>query len=143
MNTRSKPTRRVEDGVFAVEAAIAAPVLLLAVLLLQLGWRIQTAQSDVHVAAARAARAASQHQNHTTAAAAAQSAAASVLADREVTCTAMTVTTTGDMRPGSVVTVKVDCVTDLSDLTLLKVPGSRTASATVTEVVDRYRGATP
>ena len=143
MNTHPKATRRVEGGVFAVEAALAAPVLLLVVLLLQLGWRIQTSQGDVHAAAARAARAASQHQNRATAAAAARSAAMSVLADREVTCTAMTVTTTGDMRPGTIVTVKVDCVTDLSDLTLLKVPGSRTASATVTEVVDRYRGATP
>ena len=143
MNTSPKATRRVEDGVFAVEAAIAAPVLLLAVLLLQLGWRIQTAQGDVHAAATRAARAASQHQNPATAAAAARSAAVSVLADREVTCVSMNVTMTGDMRPGSVVTVKVDCVTDLSDLTLLKVPGSRTTSATVTEIVDRYRGATP
>ena len=135
--------RRVEDGVFAVEAALAAPVLLLAVLLLQLGWRIQTAEGDVHAAATRAARAASQHQNPATAATAARAAAVSVLADREVTCVSMTETTTGDMRPGSTVTVKVDCVTDLSDLTLLKVPGSRTTSATVTEIVDRYRGATP
>ena len=127
----------------AVEAALAAPVLLLAMLLLQLGWRIQVAEGDVRAAAAHAARAASLRQDRNAANAAANDAAGAVLADRDITCRSMRVTTTGDLRPGGVVTVTVDCTADLSDLAMLKVPGSHTSTATVAEVVDRYRGGTP
>ena len=106
-------------------------------------WRIQTTEADVRFAAARAARAASQHQHLTSANTAAHATAVAVLADRDVTCRNLRVTTSGDLAPGGVVTVTVTCTADLSDLALLAVPGTHTATATVAEAVDRYRGGTP
>jgi hypothetical protein len=48
------------------------------------------------------------------------------------------------IRPGDPVTVTVDitCVVDLSELSLIEVPGTMTVSASAVEVIDRYREGT-
>ena len=47
----------------------------------------------------------------------------------------------GTWTPGGRVTVTVSCVVDLGDVTKFGViPGSRTLTASATEVVDRTRG---
>ena len=41
---------------------------------------------------------------------------------------------------GGTVTVTVECTASMADVTLLGVPGTRTFTATATEVIDTYRG---
>ena len=132
--------RPVERGSFAIEAALAVPLLLMAMMLFQLAWRVSTAQSDVQAAAARAARSASLTDRNP--AGAARATATATIADRNVTCRALDVSTdVSSFRPGGTVTVRVRCTADLSDLTMLKLPGTHLAEASATEVIDRYRGA--
>ena len=131
---------RSEQGSFAVETALAIPILLIAILLLQLAWRVSVANSDVQNAAATAARAASL-TSRSRATSAAQAAAAATLADRNITCRSLHVRTdTSRFEPAGTVTVQVRCTADLSDLTLLGIPGTHIADASATEVIDRYRG---
>ena len=47
---------------------------------------------------------------------------------------------TGGLRPGGVVTVRVVCRLRLADLVLLGVPGSRVVQAQATAMVDVWRG---
>lgn len=47
---------------------------------------------------------------------------------------------TSDFEPGGTVTVTVECTAPMADVTLLGVPGTRTFTATATEVIDTYRG---
>ena len=56
-----------------------------------------------------------------------------------MTCAAPTVA--GTFTPGGSITVTVSCTVDLGDLTQLGlIPGSRTLTASATEVIDRTRG---
>ena len=45
--------------------------------------------------------------------------------------------------PGGSVTATIRCDASMSDVALLGVPGTRTFSASSTEIIDRFRGGTP
>ena len=130
---------RDEQGTAPTELALLTPVLMLFVLFVVFVGRLATAQLDVTAAARDAARAASLRAQPADATADARITATRALADRGVTCHALTVTVDiSDLQPGGTIHVTVACDTDLADLAILRVPGSHRVSATATEVIDRY-----
>lgn len=130
-----------DRGSVAVEVAVVAPALLALLMLAVVAGRVTQASGDVQSAATAAARAASLRATPAAATSAAQDTADANLADAGLACASRQVTTSSDqLRPGGSVTVAVTCTTDLSDIVLLSVPGSRTFSAQATAVVDTWRG---
>ncbi len=142
---RGCATRRSgDDGTVAVEAALVAPALLALLMLVLVAGRVSQASGDVQSAATAAARAASLRATPAAASTAAEDAAADNLGGAGVACASHSVAAdTANFRPGGSVTVEVTCTADMGDIVLLSVPGSRTFSATATEVVDTWRGAGP
>lgn len=130
-----------ERGSVAVEVAILAPALVALLLLVVFAGRVSHAEAEVRRASSEAARAASLRQSPEAATVAAQETAASNLADSGFVCHDLTTTVdTTSLAPGGSVAVTVRCMADMSDVTLLGVPGTRVFEARSVEVVDRYRG---
>ena len=123
-----------------LELVILVPVVLLLFALVVAFGRATTAQQHVQHAAAVGARAAAGAQT----AGGGSSVAARVVRDSlagvgMTECGAPDVS--GTWTPGGRVTVTVTCVVDLGDVTRFGIiPGSRTLTASATEVVDRTRG---
>ncbi|OHV64188.1 TadE/TadG family type IV pilus assembly protein [Pseudofrankia sp. BMG5.36] len=130
-----------ERGSFAVEFAVAAPALTLALLVLAVAAVYATARADVARAAREAARAASLTTNVDQAAAVADTTARANLPGhlcaagsiRVQTDLSTLVTTAGQPGGLDLVTVVVSCQ-------LAAVPGHRTVQATGDAVLDAYRG---
>ena len=131
---------RNQDGTLAVEAAIVAPVLLVLMLLVVYAGRAAQTDADVRSAAARAARAASVTGDVTAAETAASQIAAANLATAGITCQTVDIHVDADIRAGGTVTVTLGCEVTNTDLAMLSVPGSRSSTASATQVVDTYRG---
>lgn len=101
--------------------------------------RTTTAGQHVEHAAAVGARAAAGAQTASGAGALAGEVVGRSLAQHGMSCAAPQVG--GVFTPGGRVTVTVTCVVDLGDVSHLGfIPGSRTLTATATEVIDRTRG---
>lgn len=136
--------RADEAGGAAVELTLIAPVLILLLLLVVELGRLGVARGDVDGAARDAARAASLRRSTSAAVASARSAAQDTLAARGVTCRngpgVAVHTGPGGFAPGSWVAVDVACTVDLSELSLLRVPGAKTMSARFVSSIDTYRG---
>jgi Flp pilus assembly protein TadG len=129
-----------ERGSAAVEITLVTPLLVIMLLFVVFLGRLTEAQAAITDAAHQAARAASIAPGPATATAQAQQAAATALSGRGLACQHFTVTVSlGGFRPGGTVRATVTCITGLSDLALLAVPGSRTLSASFTSVIDTYR----
>lgn len=132
---------RCERAVASLELALFAVVLVGALFLVALAWRITEARGQVIDVASEAARAASLVQDPARARQAAADAAAAALAERTVTCSDLDVAVAAnELRPAGWVSVTVSCSARLEDLTLLGVPGSTVLTATALEVVDTRRG---
>jgi Flp pilus assembly protein TadG len=130
-----------DDGLASLEFALFAIVLVGAMFLVSVAWRLTEARGEVQDVASEAARAASLVQDPARAAAVAQSVASAALADRSVSCADLAVNVdVAQLRPGGFVAVTILCVADLEDLVLIGVPGSATLSGTAVEVVDVRRG---
>lgn len=133
-----------ERGSVAVEVAVLAPALVALMLLVVFAGRVSHAAGEVGRAASEAARAASLRQSPEAAVEAANATAASNLADSGFVCGALTTTVdTSQLVAGGRVTVTVRCVADMSDVTMLGVPGTRVFESRSVEVIDRYRGGEP
>lgn len=133
-----------QRGSAAVELVIITPALLVLLLLVVAGGRLVQAKGDVEDAARLAARAASLARGPDSARADAEDAARRRLHEGGVTCRTLDIAVpTGDFRPGGTVAATVTCGVDLGDVTLLRLPGTRTVSATFVEPVDTYRAMTP
>ncbi len=129
-----------ESGSITAEVAILATLFLALMALTVFGGRLAQAKNHVVGAAQDAARAASLRQTPSDAAAAARQAADASLADLEASCASRDITVdTSQFHAGGIVRVRVSCVTALSDLALLGVPGSRTLSGTAAEPIDVLR----
>jgi Flp pilus assembly protein TadG len=133
--------RTRDRGAAGVETALAVTSLLLVAFFLIGGLRVIGTNGDVVAAAHAGARAAAAERNSTAAAAAARSVVGQSLADRGVACQSMSVQASGDLTPGSLVTVDVSCTISLADVVLAGFPGARTVAATGVEQVDVIRGA--
>ncbi len=133
-------TGRPERGSAAAELVLVTQLLMLVLFLLIAAARLTDARLCVDSAAHQAARAASAAFSPSAASAAAAQMARSSLAERGVSCRALTVTTdTSGFRPGGEVTVQVTCSVTLSDLALLELPGTRTITARFSAPLDRWR----
>ena len=145
---RARLTQRIrrvaatgDAGSSTTEAVIAAPLLIMFVLLVVLCGRLVSAQMDLNAAASSAARSGSIARTQAAAQAEAQRNALATLAARGVTCRDQNVSVSiGGLQAGAAVTVTVSCRVPLSDLLLLGVPGSKTVSASSTSPIDQWRG---
>jgi Flp pilus assembly protein TadG len=122
---------------------IIAPLLVMLMLLVAVvihrGVNARLRLDDV---AHQAARAASLERSPFAAAHRARSIATSALSTADIACRTVTVTAnTTAFTPGGSVVIHVACVADFGDALLLGVPGSSTLSATATEPIDTWRGA--
>ena len=122
-----------------LEVVILVPVVLLVFGLVVAFSRTTTATEHVAHAAAVGARAAAGAQTAGGASVLATDVVVDALAQVGMRCDAPAVA--GTFRPGGSVTVTVSCTVDLGDVTHLGLlPGSRTLTASATEVIDRTRG---
>ena len=128
--------RRTEAGSATLELAVAAPAVLALLGLVVLAGRVETAHQVLNQAAEDAARAASTARSQPSAVTDAQSAAASDLSGRD--CASWNLFVSGSLRPGGVMSTRITCSTSLGIL-----PGSFTATASASAVVDVFRGAAP
>jgi Flp pilus assembly protein TadG len=123
-----------------LELVILVPVVLLLFALVVAFGRATTAQQHVQHAAAVGARAAAGAQTAGGGSSVATRVVGASLAGVGMTQCG-TPTVSGTWTPGGRVTVTVTCVVDLGDVTHFGIiPGSRTLTASATEVVDRTRG---
>jgi Flp pilus assembly protein TadG len=136
---RSRTATR-DMGAASVELAVLTPLLVALLLLVVPCGRLVSVQLDVDAAAHGAARAASIARTVGVASADAQRVAADTLAARSALCPRPAVAVdSGGLRPAGVVSVTVTCVVPLSDLALLRLPGSHTVASTASSPVDRWR----
>jgi len=138
---RSPLDRCSERGSVSVEVAVIAPAFVFLMLLVVFAGKVSEADGNVERAAAEGARAASLRQHPGNAATDARSTVEANLATAGVSCSTLeAIVDTSDFEPGGTVTVTVECTASMADVTLLGVPGTRTYTATATEVIDTYRG---
>lgn len=135
---------RSERGSVSVEVAVIAPAFVFLLLLVVFAGKVSEADGNVERAAAEGARAASLRQNPGDAIDDAAAVVAENLVAAGVPCTHLdTIVDTSTFEPGGTVTVTVRCEASMADVTLLGVPGTRSFSATSTEVIDTYRSSEP
>lgn len=133
--------RRDDRGSVAVETAVIAPALVLLMLLVVYAGRVSHLDASVQRAASEASRAATLEGNPEAAAEAASEVARANLQSTSAPCSDLDVEVdTTDWRPGGSVTTIVRCAAPMSDVALLGVPGTRTFTASSTEIIDRFRG---
>lgn len=133
-----------ERGSVTTELVIVTPLLILLLLFVVALGRMAGSRIDINGAASEAARSASIARTPLAAQDAARQTATAALADQHVTCANLDVTTdTTNFQPGGTVNVTVRCDVKLGDLTGLRLPASKTLTATATSPIDRYRGITP
>lgn len=133
-------TNAPERGSSAVELTLVTPPLLLFLLLMVALGRFANTRADVDAAARDAARAASFARNTDAAQVDAQTAAAATLEQGGVDCRSMTVMVdVTNFTPGGTVAVNVACNVELADVSLLRLPGTKTLAARFVSVIDLYR----
>ena len=138
---RRKAAAPADRGSASVEIVLATPVLVILMLLAVAGGRLASARGEVDTAARDSARAASLARSSAAAERDGRAAAEATLADRHVTCRDLTLAIDlTDFQPGGTVTSTVTCAVELSDLTGLGLPGTRTVSSHFVAAVDRFRG---
>jgi len=132
-----------DRGSVAVETAVVAPALVVLMLLVVYAGRISHLDASVQRAASEASRAATLAGTPQAAEEAAADAARDNLGTTSTPCSNLAIEVdTTDFRPGGSVTATIRCGASMSDVALLGVPGSRTFTASSTEVIDRFRGGT-
>jgi len=134
------PRRRDrERGSATVEMLLGIPLLVVAIMLGVLGFRLAVAHVEVATAAAAAARSASLQRTPAAAQAAATGSATAALESSQLSCDPLQVSPdVSGYAPGGVVTVQVTCTVDLSELTGLAIPAQISVSGTATQPVDTY-----
>lgn len=131
---------RDERGSAAVELVLLTPALVVFLLFIVFVGRLAGARGDIEAAARDAARAASIARGPDSARADGADAARRRLEEGGVECRSLDVSVAADdFRPGGSVTAALTCTLDLSELTLLGVPGTKAVSARFRETVDAYR----
>ncbi|MFI0420478.1 TadE/TadG family type IV pilus assembly protein [Spongiactinospora sp. 9N601] len=126
--------------------SVTAEVLLLTTLLIVLALfavavgRLVTARLEVNNAAHQAARAASIARTPAAAESAARKVTEMALGAERVTCADRRVSVgLASFRPGGTVTVSVTCTVKLSDVALVRLPGSSALTASFSAPIDYWR----
>lgn len=128
-----------DTGTYSVELVLWTPALLLLVMLAVAGGRIVSAGNQADEASRDAARAASLTFTLPQATTAAKVAAHDALGRAGITCNALQVDVSGTVRPGGLITVRVHCTADLSDIAIPGLPGSKTLSGTSSAPIEITR----
>ena len=132
--------RRADDGFFALELALFAPLIVVMLLTVVALGDVEQGRLQVDQAASAGARAASLAYTPGQADTAGRAAVSSTLAQAGLSCAHLSVEVeVDDFRPGGQVTVRVGCDADLSRLALTGVPGSLTVRASSTAAIEVYR----
>lgn len=127
---------RDERGSAQVELVVLAVVSFLFVAMIVFAGRLNVGSAHAEAAARSAARTISVARNPEAAVADARAAAEQTVEVGSAMCRSMGFDY--GITPDEV-TVTIDCQVDLSEATLLEVPGSMNVSATASEVIDQYR----
>jgi Flp pilus assembly protein TadG len=131
---------RDDRGSAPVELAVLAIVSFLFVVFIVFAGRLNVGSAHAESAARSAARTISEARDPRAAIAGAEADARTTVREGSAMCTSMS------FQPSvtdTEVEVTVACQVDLSEATLLQVPGTMTVSATADEVIDRYRERVP
>jgi Flp pilus assembly protein TadG len=132
---------RGDAGSVTTEMVIITPIAIALVCLIALVGRTATAREQVNESARDAARAASLERDSVSAKTAAESSAANSLQNGGLRCaTSQVDVDVSDFRSGGQVAVTIQCDISLTDLGLIGISGTHTASATAVSVVDAYKG---
>ncbi len=141
--TGGRRVRRAGDGQAGgatIELVLCTPLLLALLMLAVLAGRVAQTRAEIDGAGRDAARAASIARDPVSASRAAHAAAVATLGQHGVTCRSLDVAVdTTSFRAGGTVAVRVACTIDLADLSLLRVPGSRTVTTRFVEPLDTFR----
>ena len=134
-----------ERGSSVVGLVVLTPVMAMLLFFVIAAGRVGVVESKLITAARNAARAATQSQSVSSAQTAATAVADATLNQLKVSCRGGPQIRFReiDLRPGGTVDVQISCAVRLSDLTVPGMPGSRTVSADIASVVDRYRSGNP
>ena len=136
---RPRCRRRMDErGSAQVELVVLAVVSFLFVAMIVFAGRLNVGSAHAEAAARSAARTISVARNPESAVGDARSAAEQTVEVGSAMCRSMGFDY--GITPDEV-TVTIDCEVDLSEATLLEVPGSMNVSATASEVIDQYREA--
>ncbi|MEO3852608.1 TadE/TadG family type IV pilus assembly protein [Streptomyces sp. B8F3] len=130
---------RGQRGSASVELVLMLPVLVLMLFLIVYTQRGSEARMRIDDVAHQAARAASQQRTLAAAHQAAEATAETALAEAGISCQQRTLDVSGNLQPGSAMTVTLTCTVGLNDLTLLPLPATTDLDAAFTAPVDRYR----
>ena len=129
-----------QDGFATMELVIITPFLLAFVLLVVGFGRVTHGRQLVEQAASAAARSAALTSTPGRAQTAAQQEATDTLSQAGISCQSMSTTVnTSDFHAGGQVSVTVECVASLADLTVVGFPGQKTLTATSTSPLEQYR----
>jgi Flp pilus assembly protein TadG len=129
-----------ERGSAIAELVILMVVFFAFIAVVVFAGRLTTGRARVEAAARSAARTISIARDPEAAQASAEAQARDMAAEGSAICTTMQFSSPIDRSVDpAVVTVHVTCTADLSQLSLIQVPGSQTFTATADEVLDRYR----
>jgi len=127
-----------------LELVILLPAVLALFGLVVAFGRTTTADNHVEYAARVGARAAVSAQTSGGGSALARDVVVDSLLRAGLSCASgPAVSIGGSWVPGGQVTVTVSCTASLADVTKFGLPGSRTLTASATEVIDRTRGGEP
>jgi hypothetical protein len=135
------PRRRDDRGSAQVELVVLAIVSFLFIAFIVFVGRLNVGSASAEAAARSAAPAISDARDPYQAVAAAEEDAASMVKLGSAMCASWSFVP--DIEPGEQVTVTITCNVDLSEASLIEVPGSLPIEATATEVIDQYREGTP
>lgn len=130
-----------ERGLVSTEMAVVIVTFFAGFLMLVIfAGRVGQATNDVRSAAQEAARAASLAPTAADAREAATATAAANVATSGVGCARGLAVSTdvSNFAPGGSVSVTLSCTASLSDVSSLRLPGSRTYTATAIEIIDRF-----
>jgi Flp pilus assembly protein TadG len=132
---------RLERGMAIVEYLMLFPLLILVVELIVVGGRVAATHADVQSAAREAARQASISRGPGSAAGVIDPTADASLQNKGVRCQSHDAAfgPGTNFVPGGAVSVEVTCVVSLSDIDLLKAPGTVTVKRTASEPIEKYR----
>lgn len=135
---RSRLRRPVRDdrGSAPVELAVLAIVSFLFIVFIVFAGRLNVGSAHTEAAARSAARTISAARDPQSAVGDAEADARNTVREGSAMCTSM------GFQPdisADRVEVTISCEVDLSEATLLEVPGTMTVSASAAEVIDRYR----
>ena len=136
---------RAEQGMAVVEYVLLFPLFVLILELIVVGGRVAATHADVQSAAREAARQASLAAGPSSAAGVIGPTADASLASKGASCRSNTARFGAgtDYVQGGAVAVEVTCVVSLSDIDVLKVPGTITVTRTAVEPIEKYRVVEP